>query len=196
MIKNWRDDWKQGNFPFLFVQIAPWQPGKNWPELREAQTLTLTRSPRTAMVVTTDVGDPKDIHPRNKAPIGERLALAAQALAYGEMIEYSGPIYDSMRVDGNKVVLKFTHVGTGLVAKGGDLTGFLIAGADGKFVKANATIQDNTVVVSSPEVAQPAAVRYGWEAYPVVNLWNREGLPASPFRTNGPKATKAGASTR
>jgi sialate O-acetylesterase len=190
MIKNWRDDWKQGEFPFLFVQLAPWQAidkepkDSAWAELREAQLLTMLHCPKTAMAVITDVGDEKDIHPREKAPVGERLALAARAIAYGEAIEYSGPVYESMKVEGNKAILRFTHLGGGLVAKDGPLTGFTIAGADHKFHPAKAEIRDTTVVVACDQVDQPVAVRFGWANYPVVNLWNKAGLPASPFRTD------------
>lgn len=190
MIRNWREDWKLGDFPFLFVQLAPYQrtpdtpPEGTWPELREAQLLTMLNVPNTAMVVITDVGEEKDIHPKTKQPVGARLALAAGALGYGEKIEYSGPIYKAMKRDGNTIVLSFDHVGGGLVAKGGPLKGFTIAGADGKFVDARAEIVGDTVVVSSPRVAEPVAVRYGWTNCPVVNLWNKADLPASPFRTD------------
>jgi sialate O-acetylesterase len=190
MIKNWRDDWKQGDFPFLFVQLAPYmkisdQPqDSNWAELREAQLLTTVKSPNAAMAVITDVGDEKDIHPKRKQPVGERLALAARALAYGEKIEYVGPTYESLTISGPEAILHFKHVGSGLVAKGEQLTGFTIAGEDKTFHNAEAKIAGDTVVVSSPEVATPVAVRFGWANYPVVNLWNKEGLPASPFRTD------------
>ncbi len=136
------------------------------------------------MAVITDVGNPNDIHPKQKQPVGARLALAARALAYGEKIEYSGPIYKSMKQDGNKIVLSFTHLGGGLVAKDGALKGFTIAGKDRKFVNADAQIQGDTVVVSSPQVTEPEAVRFGWADCPVVNLWNKADLPASPFRTD------------
>jgi sialate O-acetylesterase len=193
MIKDWRDHWKQGEFPFLFVQIAPWAgygPETGWSELCEAQQLTAVTVPKTACIVTTDVGDPKDIHPRDKAPIGDRLARAARALAHGEKVEYSGPVYVGMKIEGNKAVLNFFHVGSGLMARGETLKGFTIAGADGKHVNANAEIRDDHVVVSSPDVATPVAVRYGWGRYPEMNLFNREGLPASPFRTDGPYPKK------
>ncbi|HYT93893.1 MAG TPA: hypothetical protein VEL76_34560, partial [Gemmataceae bacterium] len=142
--------------------------------------------PHTAMAVITDAGHPTDIHPPKKEPVGARLALAARAIAYGEKIVSSGPIYAGMKVEGDKATLAFQHVGGGLTAKGGALTGFTIAGADGKFVKGEATIVNDTVVVRSPEVPQPTAVRFGWANYPEVNLFNREGLPASPFRTDMP----------
>jgi sialate O-acetylesterase len=182
MIADWRRAWNVGDFPFLFVQIAPYT-GMG-PEIREAQFLTLPKSPNTAMAVTTDVGDAHDIHPARKGPVGARLALAARALAYGEKIEYSGPLFASMKVEGNKAIVSFTHVGGGLVAKDGELRGFTIAGADMKFIPAKAEIKGNSVVVWSEQVASPTAVRYGWADVPDVNLFNKEGLPASPFRTD------------
>jgi sialate O-acetylesterase len=136
------------------------------------------------MAVITDVGDPKDIHPRKKQPVGERLALAARAIAYGERIVHSGPVYRSAGFKNGQAVLRFDHVGKGLEARDGDLQGFAICGEDRKFVWAKAEIVGDTVVVSSPEVAEPVAVRYGWADCPVVNLWNKNGLPASPFRTD------------
>ncbi len=182
MIKSWRDAWGQGEFPFLFVQIAPHQDMP--PEIRESQLLSWLKTPNTAMAVTTDVGDPKDIHPRQKEPVGARLALAARAVAYGEKIEFSGPVFDALKVKGNKATLTFTHVGGGLVAKDGALKGFTIAGADKNFVPATAAISGDQVVVSSDQVALPVAVRYGWANVPDVNLFNKSGLPASPFRTD------------
>jgi sialate O-acetylesterase len=136
------------------------------------------------MAVTIDVGDAEDIHPANKVPVGARLALAARAIAYGEKIEHSGPVFDSIRVDGGRAVLSFTHLGGGLVAPGGTLEGFTIAGADGVFHPATAAIEGDTVVVSSSTVTDPIAVRYAWANVPVGNLFNRAGLPASPFRTD------------
>jgi sialate O-acetylesterase len=185
MIASWRKVWNQGDFPFLFVQIAPFQAMS--PEIREAQFLTWKTTPHTAMVVTTDVGDAKSIHPANKRPVGERLVLAARALAYGEKLEYSGPAYESMTVQGAQAVLTFSHCGSGLLAKGGELKGFVIAGADLQFVPAKAEIKGQTVVVSSAAVPSPKAVRYGWVNVPDVNLYNQEGLPASPFRTDVPQ---------
>ena len=184
MIADWRSKWKLGDFPFLYVQIAPFkgQP----PEIREAQFLTLGKTKNTAMAVTTDYGDANDIHPKKKEPVGARLALAARALAYGEKIVHSGPLYKSMKVGGNEVGIVFDHTGGGLVAKDGDLKGFTIAGADGKFVPAKAVIKGDAVVVSAEGVSDPKAVRYGWENVPDVNLFNKEGLPASPFRTDVP----------
>jgi sialate O-acetylesterase len=186
MIKDWRQHWGQGDFPFLFVQLAPFEAGNQptWPELREAQFLTLAL-PRTGMAVITDVGEPKDIHPKKKDPVGERLALAALAIAYGQPVEYTGPVYESMTTQGNRVVLKFAHASGGLEAKGGKLTGFTVAGDDQKFVEAQAEITGpDTVTVSASGVDRPAAVRFGWSNYPHVNLWNKAGLPATPFRTD------------
>lgn len=182
LIADWRRLWKQGEFPFFYVQIAPFkgQP----PEIREAQLLTLAKTTNTSMVVTTDVGDANNIHPVAKEPVGQRLALAARALTYGEKVEYSGPLYQSMKVTGDNAELSFTHVGGGLVAKDGELKGFTIAGADKKFVPAKAVIKGDKIIVSSPEVKKPTAVRYGWQNVPDVNLFNKAGLPASPFRTD------------
>jgi len=181
MIKDWRARWNCGDFPFLYVQIAPHKDMA--PELRESQRLVLAREPNTAMAVTVDVGDAEDIHPSRKEPVGHRLALAARALAYGETIEYSGPLYKSMEVKDGQAVLHFSHVGQGLEARGGDLKGFEIAGADGAFVPAQAKIEGDAVVVSSDPVKTPVSVRYGWANVPDVNLFNKDGLPASSFTT-------------
>lgn len=190
MIESWREAWGLGDFPFLFAQLAPYmkivtEPQESaWAELREAQLLTDLNLKNTGMAVITDVGDPKDIHPRKKEPVGGRLALAARAIAYGEGIPYSGPVYRSLRVRGNRAIVSFDHVNGGLEARGGSLTGFSIAGADRKFVTANAEIDGESVVVYSPAVGKPVAVRFGWADCPVVNLYNKAGLPASPFRTD------------
>jgi sialate O-acetylesterase len=182
MIQDWRQAWGEGDFPFLFVQIAPHE--RMTPEIREAQLLSWQEVPRTGMAVITDVGNETDIHPTQKEPVGARLALAARAVAYGEKITYSGPVYKAMEMKGSRAVLSFGHTGSGLMAKGGELKGFTIAGADGSFVPATAVIEGDTVVVSSPSVAKPVAVRYGWASTPDVNLFNKEGLPATPFRTD------------
>jgi sialate O-acetylesterase len=193
MIGNWRADWGQGDFPFGFVQIAPYrkystegkQDPKCCPELWEAQLMTLKSAPNTGMVVTTDIGDLNDIHPANKQDVGRRLALWALAKAYGKKLVYSGPIYKSMTVEGNKIRLRFDHVGGGLIAKDGkSLTDFTIAGPDQKFAPAKAKIVEKTIVVESDQVAQPVAVRYAWRNDAAPNLANKEGLPASPFRTD------------
>ncbi|MEI9898223.1 MAG: sialate O-acetylesterase [Chthoniobacter sp.] len=181
MIADWRKAWGEGDFPFFFVQIAP-HIGQT-PELREAQLLTSQNVPHTAIAVITDFGEPTNIHPKHKEPVGLRLSLAARALAYGEKIEYSGPTFDSLQVDGNKAALKFQHA-AGLMAKDGDLKGFTIAGEDKNFVPAKAEIKGDIVTVSADSVTKPVAVRYGWARVPDVNLYNGAGLPASPFRTD------------
>ena len=197
MIQNWREDWGQGDFPFGFVQLANFKSNKNekldqpvesnWAELREAQTMTL-KLPKTGMAVIIDIGHPTDIHPKNKQDVGKRLALWAQSQVYGKDIVYSSPLYESMKVEDGKVRLSFMHVGSGLEAKGDKLIGFSIAGEDRAFVWADAKVDGKTVVVSSDKVAKPVAVRYAWADYPDCNLYNKEGLPASPFRTdNWPK---------
>jgi sialate O-acetylesterase len=185
MITDWRKQWNQGDFSFLFVQIAPYFG--IGPEIREAQLISWQKTPKTAMVVTVDCGDSADIHPTNKRPVGERLALAAQAVAYGQKVAYSGPIYKSMQVKGNTIELSFDHVNKGLMVKGDALTDFEIAGSDKKFVPAKAFIQGDKIIVSSKLIANPATVRMGWSNVPHVNLFNIDGLPASPFRTDNLK---------
>jgi sialate O-acetylesterase len=182
MIRNWRQAWDEGNFPFLFVQIAPYKDMT--PEIREAQLLTWQTVPHTAMAVITDVGEENDIHPTKKEPVGARLALAARAVAYGEKVEYSGPLYHSIKIDGDRAILSFTHTGSGLSVPDGELKGFAIAGADGNFLPATALLNGQKVIVRSASAARPMAVRYGWAHTPEVNLFNNEGLPASPFRTD------------
>jgi len=187
MIKNWREDWGLGDFPFYYVQIAPFSgyQGAMSAELREAQTMTLaTRN--TGMAVVTDLVDNLgDIHPVLKEQVGERLALWALAKDYGQRNQvFSGPLYDGVNFAGSKVSLRFKYVANGLVARGGDLAGFTIAGVDKKFYPAEAKIVGNEIVVSSPSVPLPMAVRYGWSDAPVLNLFNTAGLPATPFRTD------------
>ena len=190
MIKSWWKAWRLGDFPFLFVQLANFrevkeEPGESdWAELREAQSMTLDL-PNTGMAVIIDIGEADDIHPKNKQDVGKRLALWALANSYGKDVVYSGPLYTSMERKGSKIVLHFDHVGGGLVA-GGDkpLKGFAIAGADQKFVWADARIVGDTVVVGSESVKDPVAVRYAWADNPICNLYNKAGLPASPFRTD------------
>ena len=156
----------------------------SWAELREAQTMTLSL-PKTGMAVIVDIGHPTDIHPKNKQDVGKRLSLWAQSQVYGkELPEYSSPLYDALKVEDNKARVTFKHVGGGLVAKGDKLTGFSVAGEDKVFVWADAKIDGSSVVVSSDKVAKPAAVRYAWADYPDCNLYSKEGLPASPFRTD------------
>jgi sialate O-acetylesterase len=191
MIRNWRQDWKQGDFPFLFVQLANFmeatqQPTEsNWALLREAQLKSLAL-PNTGMAITIDIGEWNDIHPLNKAEVGKRLALAAKHVAYKDnKIIYSGPVYKSMQKAGNGIILNFDHIGHGLDAKNGLLQTFAIAGEDQKFVWAEAQIKGNQVIVSSKEIANPVAVRYAWADNPQgANLYNKDGLPATPFRTD------------
>lgn len=189
MIQAWRKAWGQGDFPFLFVQIAGYGRGSMesyesaWAELREAQLMTLSL-PQTAMAVITDVSEAENIHPLNKQEVGRRLSLAARALVHGEKIEYSGPLYQSMKIEGDKIRLRFKHA-DGLKERGeSTLKGFGIAGADRKFVDAEAVIDGQTVLVHSDKVAQPVAVRYGWADVPEFGLVNKADLPASPFRTD------------
>jgi len=191
LIRQWRSDWDGGDFPFLFVQLANWQPPGDhftrnaWAELREAQLMTLARVPDTGMAVAIDIGDVADIHPKNKQDVGRRLALVALAKVYGRDLVYSGPIYQSMTKEAGGVRLRFEHVGGGLAAKGGtELAGFRVAGTDRRFRPAKAQIDGETVFVRSDGVPDPVAVRYAWADNPVCNLCNKEGLPASPFRTD------------
>jgi sialate O-acetylesterase len=205
MIRDWRNSWGEGDFPFLFVQIANWSAAADdlWPEVRNAQRQALVLR-NTGMVVTIDIGDPANLHPRNKSDVGLRLALAARAIAYGEKIEWSGPLYRQVTHEEHALRVWFDHA-SGLFAKSPEtaavagsaavssaaaaaantaptVMGFEIAGADGKYLPAEAKIEGETVVVSNPAVPAPAFVRYGWAANPNCNLFNREGLPASPFR--------------
>jgi sialate O-acetylesterase len=190
MITQWRRKWEQGDFPFLFVQLANYHfEPQVFPELREAQSMTL-KLPQTAMAVTIDIGDSTDIHPKNKQEVGRRLALAAQKTAYSEDILFSGPIYKKMFIEGSKCWLLFDHIGDGLVAKeDGELLGFSVAGKDREFLKARARIDGNQIIIWNEEINQPVAVRYAWANHPVdFNLYNQSGenpcLPASPFRTD------------
>ena len=192
LIRDWRSKWSQGDFPFLFVQLANYEAGtgERWPELREAQLRALAL-PNTGMAVADDIGEAGDIHPRNKQEVGARLARAARALVYGEKIVYSGPVYQSMKVEGRRVQLSFRHTGRGLVTSHGEaeLKGFTVAGADKAFRPAQAVIEGDEVVVSADAVPAPAAVRYAWRDNPEeANLYNltEDGgqLPASPFRTD------------
>jgi len=190
LIRNWRELWGQGDFPFLFVQLASYKkPTDNpdahgeFPPVREAQLQNLSVH-NTGMAVAIDIGEANNIHPKNKQEVGRRLALAARALVHGEKTPWSGPIYDSMKCEGGAIRLRFKHTDGGLAVKGERLTGFAIAGEDKKFVWADAKIDGDTVIVSSPQVAEPVAVRYDWADNPPVSLYNGAGLPASPFRTD------------
>jgi len=187
MINGWRRSWGLGAFPFYYAQISPWNGYGDKPvsaELREAQLMTLA-TPNTGMAVTMDVDNVSEIHPINKQVVGKRLALWALARTYGgKGIGYSGPLYKSMKVERNKIRLLFDHVGGGLVAKGGALMPFTIAGADRCFVCANTAIDGDAIVVSSGRVKEPVAVRFCWSNAAVPNLFNKADLPASPFRTD------------
>lgn len=192
LINDWRANWHEGNFPFLFVQLPNYMEAKNvptesdWALLREAQLQALSL-PNTAMAVAIDLGEWNDIHPLRKQEVGQRLALAAMKVAYGDKkVVYSGPIFQSMEINHDRVILRFTHTGSGLVAKGGKaLNRFQVAGEDRHFVWAEAKIEGNKVVIWSSQVKKPVAVRYAWADNPEgANLYNKEGLPASPFRTD------------
>ncbi|MGA8540301.1 MAG: sialate O-acetylesterase [Terriglobales bacterium] len=191
LIESWRGSWNQGDFPFLIVQLPnhgaiPEKPSESaWAELREAQFLTTKQIPNTEIAVTIDIGDPKNVHPHRKAEVGQRLALLALGTTYKKPIVYSGPLYQSMTVERNKIRIRFKNTGSGMEARGGGpLIGFAIAGADQDFRWAEAAIDGVSVVVSSPEVLKPVAVRYAWGDSPRCNLFNKDGLPASPFRTD------------
>ena len=181
LIEDWRRQWGVGSFPFLYVQISNFKstPLENWAGLRDQQVQTLGLR-NTAMAVTIDIGNPDDVHPTDKVDVGHRLALAARDLAYGESVEYQGPMFREATPQGASVRVWFDHA-VGLTAKGGEITGFEVAGADGKFLPATATLDGETVVASSPSVSDPVSVRYGWTNSPQCNLFNAEGLPASPF---------------
>ncbi len=204
MIANWRNDFGVGDFPFLIVQLAsfmtihPEPMESSWAGLREAQWLATTALPNVGTAIITDCGDEKDIHPHRKAPVGERLALLARRIAYKENIAAFSPAFKSMTVQNGKVLLTFDHVGKGLEAQtmdtagrpvaNGKVVGFAIAGPDHKFVWAEGRVtKPDTVEVWSPLIPAPAAVRFGWADYPVVNLYSKEGLPVVPFRTDMPK---------
>jgi len=189
MIESWRHSWDRGAFPFYYVQIAPFEyrhhgepPSDATAELREAQLMAL-RTPNTGMAVTLDVGNPRDIHPRNKKPVGQRLARWALAKTYGRDLVYSGPLYKSMQAEGRRLRLFFDHIGSGLSPVEHELAHFEIAGASGTFVDAHAEIDGDSVVVWSEQVDKPAAARYAWSDAPTASLFNKEGLPASPFQT-------------
>jgi len=188
MIEDWRSLWGQGDFPFLFVQLADYKAGGDptgriWAFLREAQTEAL-HLPNTGMAVTIDIGNPDDIHPRNKRDVGKRLALVARSVAYGESVLASGPTYKGMAVEGSAVRIALDHAETGLMTKGPTLLGFEVAGPDRQWVPAKAIIDGVKVVVHSPEVTEPVAVRYAWWNSPKATLTNGAGLPAQPFRTD------------
>ena len=201
LITDWRQQWGEGDFPFLSVQLAninapqttPNASNRGVARVREGQLETL-RLPRTGMATAVDIGEEKNVHPKNKQEVGRRLALWARVQTYGEKVEYSGPLFDRLEIAGSAARLHFTHTSGGLVAKGegGKLTGFTVAGADGKWQWADARIDGDTVIVSSPQVPVPVAVRYAWADNPPVSLYNGTSLPASPFRTDN-DTTFAGA---
>lgn len=183
LIDDWRQNFNQGILPFLIVQIAPHKD--ICPELRESQFLVHKEKSGTALIITTDCGDAENIHPSYKQPVGERLAFAARAIAYKGHIEYAGPTYQSFKIKDDMVILKFSHVGKGLKCKENEqLKGFTIAGSDKIFVPAKAIIQGKLIIVSGSGVEKPVAVRYGWSNVPDVNLYNKDGFPTSPFRTD------------
>lgn len=181
LIQDWRRQWREGDFPFLFVQISSFRStsSENWPIIREAQRRTLGLI-NTGMAVTIDIGNPDNVHPSDKQDVAARLALAARKIAYGEQVEDSGPMLRDTAVEGSSVRVWFDHA-DGLVAKGAAPSGFEIAGDDHRFAKAEARIEGGSIVVSSPQVKDPRYVRYGWLNAPTVNLFNAEGLPSSPF---------------
>lgn len=193
IISDWRRHWQQGNFPFYFVQLTSFNEaggnsnkGSKWAELREAQQMA-TKLPHTGMAVTIDIGDANDIHPRNKQEVGARLAALALQKTYGIDTIAFGPLFQSMKINGNKITLRFAQIGQGLSLKAGDaaLKGFEIAGADGVFYPATAVIQNNKVMVAADQVKKPVAVRYAWaDDAGAANLFNKAGLPAAPFRTD------------
>ena len=201
LITDWREKWGEGDFPFLWVQLAGWAgnggpAGNNWPLLREAQAMTLSL-PKTGMATAVDIGDAYDIHPIDKASVAARLALAARKVAYGQDVVDQGPVFDKMTVTGNSARVTFTNPGGGLKIGSpprkplheaptptDKLLGFVISGADKKFVPADAKIDGDAVIVSSPDVPSPVAVRYWWAHSTQANLYNNAGLPALPFRTD------------
>ncbi|MCU1292621.1 MAG: Sialic acid-specific 9-O-acetylesterase, partial [Bryobacterales bacterium] len=191
LIADWRKHWGEGNFPFLFAQISSFTstPMEDWPLVREAQRRSLSVA-NTAMAVTIDVGDPENVHPPDKQTVGARLALAARAVAYGENIEYSGPLFRQTSIEDKSVRVWFDHVDGGLTSKGGALQGFEIAGSDHRFVTATARIDGGSILVEGSGLEKPAYIRYGWKNAPACNLYNSAGLPASPFTSeDNPKVT-------
>jgi sialate O-acetylesterase len=184
LVTVWRSLWGEGDFPFYVVQLPALKNISNNPRIRDGQAAVLSL-PNTGLAVTLDIGDPNDVHPHNKEPLGDRLVRIALANVYGRKIEYSGPVYESMAIEGATIRLKFSHLGGGLVAKDGPLKWFQVAGADRKFLDAEAKIDGDTIVVSRPDITVPQAVRYAWDNYPEgANLYNAAGLPAAQFRTD------------
>lgn len=198
LIGNWRRDWNQTDFYFFGVQLAPWDRNKkrsvaqiledpvssDWAELREAQGLATKTLRGVGLAVITDVGHKDDIHPPQKRPVGERLALAARVTAYHQRVAGLSPEFEGVKFQDGEAVVSFACLGRGLAVGGDKLVGFAIAGADQNFRRAEARLVGNQVVVSHPDVTEPAAVRYGWADHPIVNLFSKDGLPVSPFRTD------------
>jgi sialate O-acetylesterase len=183
LVTQWRKLWGEGNFPFYVVQLPGQQNVSNNPLVREQQAKILAL-PNTGMAVVLDTSEAKNVHPHNKEPLGDRLSKIALANVYGQKIEYSGPVYTSMKVEGGAIRIKFTHA-AGLTAKDGLLKWFQIAGTDQKFVFADAKVDGDSVIVSSANVPAPVAVRYAWDNFPdTANLFNAAGLQAAPFRTD------------
>jgi sialate O-acetylesterase len=193
MIRDWRKRFEVGDFPFYIVQLAnfmdttkdPVQSG--WAELREARLLTTQKIPNCGVAVITDIGDAKDIHPRNKQDVGLRLALQALAKTYDKKITAEGPLFKELSIEGDKARVRFSSIGDGLTVRGETLAGFAIAGEDGKFVHATATIDGDCIIVHADSVKEPRHVRYGWANNPPATLFNKDGLPASPFRSDTPR---------
>jgi sialate O-acetylesterase len=202
LIASWRKAFGPGELPFLAAQIAPWDRDRcrsleeitrapeesAIAELREAQALTARTVPGVGLAVTLDVGEKDDIHPPRKREVGTRLSLLARSMAYGERLTASGPAFCAAELDGDRLILSFDGVGSGLEARGGALQGFAVAGADGVFRWAEARIEGATVILRREGTGKPVAARYAWADFPVGNLFNREGLPAAPFRTDAPAA--------
>ena len=185
MIRNWREDWRQGNFPFLFVQLPNFESELSWPEMRESMLQTYLADKNSGMAVTIDIGMENDIHPWNKQDVGYRLSLQALDIAYKRKnLVAQGPIFKSMKIKNGEAILVFNNIGSGLQTNKKELIGFKIAGVDKRFYNANASIVNGKVVVYSSNVKEPVAVRYGWENNPNCSLYNKEKLPASPFRTD------------
>jgi sialate O-acetylesterase len=193
MINDWRTRWGQGDFPFLFVQLAnyqavqtkPVEPG-GWPTIRESQARTLSL-PHTGMATAIDLADadkPGDIHPKNKQDVGKRLAAVALATEYGQQVPYSGPAFDKFTVEGGKIRIRYKYTDGGLQIHGDKLNGFAIAGDTGDWQWADASVDGDSVVLSSPNVPNPTKVRYDWAINPIGNLYNGAGFPALPFRTD------------
>jgi sialate O-acetylesterase len=198
MINSWHNNWKQGDFPFLIVQLAgfgaaPAQPGDDaWAELREAQWLTAKNVRNAGIMTAIDIGESSDIHPKNKQEVGRRLALVAEKQVYHMPVVSSGPVYKSMKIEDAGIRLSFDHMDGGLVSKGGRLKGFSVAGEDHKWHWAAGVIDGNTILVYSRDVQHPVAVRYNWATYYTANLYNGAGLPAFPFRTDDWKEITGG----